>query len=334
MIGKKDYYSTLEVNPRASQEVIDAAYRILMKKYHPDVSKVDRSKELNVAHETLSDISKRKEYDKERLDRDKMVGPYKLQKLIAEGGFGRTYIARHTILDELVCIKDCLNVSAQDTDILIQEAKATWDLRHYAIPAMRDLIRTDDGRVLLVMSYVPGLTLEQIVDKVGPLDAETVCWITGRILNAFDYIHRHGVIHGDFKPQNVIVQDDKHMAVIVDFGLSLVKPTSTTISKGYTPHFAPPEEVDGRVLLPESDYYSLGMTMIYALGGGMQFVEKKIVPKSVPDELCSFIVKLIVKDLKNRPQYGKDDLCDMLTRIREKCFGRGRSGMKPIAGLK
>jgi serine/threonine protein kinase len=332
---KKDLYQVLEVHPKARTSVIDAAYRTLMKEHHPDVGASGLiAKDLNEAHEVLTDFLKRRDYDRSKdAAKSKIIGQYKVLEQIAEGGFGRTYKAEHTVLKELACIKDCSNVSLADTGMLIEEAKVLWDLRHYALPAMRDLIQLDDGRVLLVMSYIPGPTLEQLIEKSGPLDAEHVAWISERVLNALNYIHRHGVVHGDLKPQNIIVQPDKHMAVLVDFGLSDVKPTSKSEAKGYTPFFAPPEEIKGKPLIPESDYYSLGMTMIYALSGGTQHVERKQVPNDVPDPLCQFIRKMIARDVNNRLQYATEDLCDVIVEIRKKVFGRHRSGMKPIVGV-
>ncbi len=331
---KNDLYQVLEVSPRARLSVIEAAYRALMKDHHPDVGASGLiARDLNEAHDILTDSLKRKDYDRARHADDKNIGPYKVLDVIAEGGFGRTYRAEHKILKELVCIKDCSNVRPEDSPMLIDECKVLWDLRHYALPAMRDLIQLDDGRIFLVMSYIPGLTLEKHVKKTGAMDPEAVAWITERILNALNYIHRHGVIHGDLKPQNIIVQDDKHMAVLVDFGLSLVKPTRTSEAKGYTEFFAPPEEIAGKPLLPESDYYSLGMTMLYALSGGAEHVARKMVPSDVPDEMCQFVRRLIAHDIKGRPQYGKEDLCDTIVELRNKVFGRRRSFMKPIAGV-
>lgn len=333
----KDLYSILEVNPRARTEVIEASYKALMREFHPDTGASHdgrRARELNEAHEILTDSLKRSDYDKSRNPaKGKQIGPYRLIETIAEGGFGRTYKAEHTVLKELVCIKDCSNVSPQDTAMLIQECKTTWDLRHYAIPAMRDLIQTDDGRVLMVMSYIPGPTLEQLVQKIGPVDAEHVSWITERIMNACMYLHRNGVVHGDIKPQNVIIQPDRHMAVLVDYGLSLVKPTSKDESKGYTPFYASPEAMDGKPLIPESDYYSIGMTMIYALSGTTENVERKVVPSDVPDEICDFIKRMIAKSVENRPQYPKEDVVDTFVSVREKAFGRRRSNLKPITGF-
>lgn len=330
-----DYYTILEVSPRARIEVIESSYKTLMKLCHPDTGKSVNgatAREINEAHEILTDSYKRKKYDNDRYSiNPKQVGPYKVLSQIAEGGFGRTYKAEHTVLKELSCIKDCFNITPENTQILVDEAKAIWDLRHYALPTMRDLIQMDDGRVLLVMSYIPGPTLEQVVEKHGRIDFEATAWIMERVINGMNYLHRNGVVHGDIKPQNIIVQDDKHMAVLLDFGLSAVKPTADSEARGYTMFFAPPEEIAGKPLIPESDYYSLGMTMLYALSGGTKYVEKKMIPDDIPDEICNFVKRLITRDVNHRPQYGKDDLGDIIIEIREKVFGRRRSNLKPIS---
>ncbi|MFH1174259.1 MAG: protein kinase [archaeon] len=330
----KNLYDLLEVSPRARPEVITAAYKSLMNIYHPDKPTGDArvAKSLNQAKDILLNKDKRQEYD---VQRENLVGTtlgeYTLLGLIAEGGFGKTYKAKHTLLNELVCIKHAHYVSPQDEEILLNEAKAIWDLRHFSIPAVRNILKMDDGSLALVMSYVPGPTLEQIIKKVDRLEPEHVAWITERSLNALKYLHYNGVVHGDVKPQNIIIQPENHTIVLVDYGLSVIRPSPTkSTSPGFTPYFAAPEQIHGKTLLPETDFYGLGMTMIYALGGD---IEKKLVPKNVPDSLCSFIKSLIVYDVLKRPNWEKEDLADTLKDIRMKEFGRLRSGMKPIPGL-
>jgi serine/threonine protein kinase len=332
-----DPYVTLEVSPRASAPVIKAAYHALSKESHPDRSAdddlnsmVDRAKALNAAYATLSDPKKRAKFDKD-VKSGTLIGNYKVLEEIAEGGFGTTYKGEHTLTKAPVCIKHCSEVSNAHDAVLINEARAIWDLRHYALPVMRDMQRLEDGSLALIMSYIEGPTLEQVVEKAGKLDAETVAWITERILNALLYLHHHGVVHGDIKPQNIIVQPATHSVVLIDFGLAIVKPGGSTKSMGYTPTFAPPEQVAGKTLLPPSDFYSLGMLMIYALcGGDMAAVEARNVPSSVPDPVCTFIKSLVKKNVLLRPQ---DGLFDQFREIRQKAFGRARTGMKPIAGL-
>lgn len=328
----KDPYKTLEVDRRASPLVIKAAYHALIKENHPDKDSGSekKTKELNAAYEILSDNDKRKIYDGVSNDKSgTIIGSYKVLEPIADGGFGATYKAEHIITGDLVCIKHCSTISSTHDSILIEETKSIWDLRHYALPAMRDLLRLDDGSLALVMSYIPGHTLEQIVDGAGKLEAESMAWITERLLNALLYLHHHGVIHGDIKPQNVIVQPTTHSVVMVDFGLAMVKPGGSEKALGYTPVFASPEQVAGKTLLPASDYYSLGMLMIYGLNGGKN-MNKKQVPTSVPDPMAKFINSLVKENVLDRPQR---DLYDEFVKVRFDSFGRSRSGMKNIPGF-
>lgn len=328
-----DPYKTLEVSNRASQTVIKAAYQALIKLHHPDHSGSDKkTKELNAAYEILSDPDKKKTYDKNATDKSgTIIGSYKVLEPIAEGGFGATYKGEHIITKDPVCIKHCSMVSPSHDQILIQEMKSIWDLRHYSLPVMRDLQRLDDGSLALIMSYIPGYTLEQIVEKAGKIEPETTAWITERILNALLYLHHHGVIHGDIKPQNVIIQPNTHSVVLVDFGLAMVKPGSSDKSLGYTPTFAAPEQIAGKTLLPASDYYGVGMLMLYALNGGnIKRIEKKEVPSTVPDAMGEFIANLTKKNVLERPQ---EDLFDVLVKVRQESFGRIRSGMRNIPGF-
>lgn len=329
---KRDYYDLLEVSPGASPAVIGAAFKVLMTQHHPDKTGDDRmAKLLGEAHAVLKNKRSRKKYDRDRLKQHgKIIGDYRVLEEIAEGGFGITYRGEHVTLGTPVCIKHASSISTQDEEILMEEARAIWDLRHYAIPAVRNILKLEDGSVALVMSYIPGPTLYEIIEANRRLSAEHVCWITERILNALKYLHFHGVIHGDVKPGNVIIQPDSHMVALVDYGLSLIRPSRSSKSKGYTPLFAPPEQIRGMTLLPESDLYSLGMTMVFALGGE---VKKKEVPEEVPDSLCRFIRRLITYDMLQRPRWDKNDLIKELQDIRLKEFGRSSSFGMNIPGF-
>jgi len=335
-----DHYAVLQVHPKAAPEVIDAAWKALLKRHHPDAGTSGvHARALNAAHDVLSDTRQRATYDRERMPaHGDMVGQYEVLEQIAEGGFGSTHKCRDTITGLLSCVKFCTNVPPEYYDLLVEEARIISDLRHYAIPAYRQLARRDDGSYALVMSYIEGPTLEKVVRKAGRMDAEDVAWIAERVLNALKYLHYQGVIHGDIKPQNIIVQPERHMAVLVDFGLSAVRPTATTEAKGFTELFAPPEQVEGKPILPESDFYSLGITMLYALSGGDEdAVKRRLVPAQVPDALAAFIKQLIVRDVLRRPRWPEDptksDLIDQLRAVRKEAFGNERSQMKPIRGL-
>jgi serine/threonine protein kinase len=325
-------YDLLEISPRASEEVIKAAHEALTKKYNPDKKNEKKALEkLDEAREILLDKNKRENYDKKNENLvGKVIGDYKILELIAEGGFGKTYKGEEIPWGFPVCIKHANEISAEDEKILVEEALAIWDLRHYGIPAIRRLLKLPDKSLALVMSYIPGKTLEKIIKEVDSLDPESVCWIAERSLNILKYLHYNGVVHGDVKPKNVIIQPESHNIVLVDYGLSAIRPSGKDENKGYTPYFASPEQKKGKVLVPESDFYSLGMTMIYALGGN---VETKKIPDSVPETFSDFIKRLIVYDVSERPNWEKEDLFDSLVDLRSKLFGRRHSGLKKIPGL-
>lgn len=334
MVVLQDYYKLLEVDPKARPEVIHAAYRALMQEYHPDKGGIELvAKKLTEVKTVLLDPKKREDYDKKREGKESSledrIGNYQIVNQIAEGGFGKTFLGRHLVLDEPVCIKIPHENDPLYVEMLLEEAKSIWDLRHYALPVMRDIVREKD-RVALVMSYIPGKTLEKIVEKVGPLEPEHVSWIVDRSLNALQYLHHNEVIHGDVKPQNIIVQPTSHQIVLVDFGLAAVRPKKDDVNKGFTPYFASPEQEKGSVLLPASDYYSLGMTMIYALGGE---VESKKIPRATPEPLKEFITSLIVRDIAQRQELYASNIAETFAKVRRDSFGRASSGFKKIPGV-
>ncbi len=322
-------YEILQVDRKASSDVIHAAWKALIKNAHPDKGvSADITILLNDAKTTLLDSEKREEYDADLFKQvGSIIGSYRVLEEIAQGGFGTTYKGEHVKLQAPVCIKHAHRISHEDEQILANEANAMWDLSHPFIPTVRDFIVLEDKSCALVTSYIPGPTLYKVIEKNKRIDSESGAWICDRVLQALRYLHYHGVVHGDVKPQNIIVQPEKHTAVLVDYGLSAIKPSHTNKPLGYTPYFASPEQLKKMPLLPESDFYSLGMTLIYALGGD---VLKKTVPESVPKEFRDFIGKLTFQNALFRPSWEKENLVETLALAREKSFGRRQSNMKKL----
>lgn len=326
-------YDILQVRPNAQPEVIIAAGRALLQIYHPDKGgDADLAAKINQAREVLLDPSKRKAYDK-TLDAKvgDTIGSYRLVRKMSEGGFGEVYEAVHDVIGERVCIKMNLDVSPLHTDLFIKEARAIWDLRHHALPAVRDFYKLDNGKWALVMSYIPGPTLLQVIEKYQgkneQMDSEHVCWMMERVLDGLRYMHYHGVVHGDVKPQNIIIQPEEHTCALVDFGLASVRPTSNSQADGYTEIFASPESLRGGPLLPESDLYSLGLTMIYALGGDPR---GKRLPKATNPLVRDFISDLVIVDVNRRPHWENTDLVHQLRAVRKKAFGRVHTDYKKL----
>jgi serine/threonine protein kinase len=321
-------YQLLNVDPRASTDVVQAAFKALAAKYHPDRPTGDAKlfAEMSAARDILVDSGKRRDYDRTlRKDATKtgktVIGSYEVIKFLAEGAMGRTYVVRHLLTNKLAVLKACLEVGPEHEEIMLNEARAIWDIRHYAFPSIREVMKLEDGAVAIVMTYVAGPTVEQAVKHLGPIEPEHVGWIFERLLAGLNYLHANGVIHGDIKPQNVVLQPESHGAIMIDFGLSMVKPTGKSHNIGFTNHFSPPEQLsaDRKPLIPETDLYSLGMTMLYALTGKMA-TRNDPMPRNVPKELWNFIQRLTNPDIRLRPSWDTDLLRE-LGELRVKCFG-------------
>ncbi len=250
------------------------------------------------------------------------IGNYEIIRQIGEGGFGRTYEARHLVLGEKACVKQNINITDEDAELLRREAKLLWNVHHHSLPGLRDYFRLDDGSCVMVMSYIEGKPLDQSVKKHKAIHPEDVSWMTQRMLNALYYLHSKGIVHGDVKPPNIIVQPHEHNAVLVDYGLSCIRPKATTHAVGYTEMFAAPEILQGKPPIPESDLYSLGLTMIYALGGDLI---TRDIPSHVPQPLREFVQGLAQPDPLQRPTWDKEDLVKKLSNVRLEAFGRSHS---------
>lgn len=323
---RPDYYKALQLDQKADDEVILAAFNALALKHKKDDAMM---RLLNEAKRVLLDNSQRSFYDHEITPKNKkVIGDYRLIKKIAEGGFGTTYLAEHVRLGTKVCIKHAASISATDEELLNAEATSIWDLRHVGIPSIHNILTMPDGSLALVMSYIPGPTIAEFVEKHGGMEPIHVAWITERILNILKYLHMHGVVHGDVKPANTIIQPESHTIALVDYGLSVVRPHKATGAKGFTPFFAAPELREGKPPIPESDLFGLGMLMVYALGGDVEYGR---LPRSTPDHLELFIKNLVRRDPFARPKVWKDiDLCETIREVRQADFGSPTSAMKPL----
>ena len=253
------------------------------------------------------------------------IGNYKILKMISEGGFARIYQAEHIILEELACIKQCKEITNDYMELLRQEAKLLWKLHeHHSIPTVKDFFRVNDGSYVMAMSYIDGTSLDEIIPPNARMHHEDVCWTTERLLEAVFYCHYNGIIHGDIKPGNVIVEPKKHDIKLIDFGLSLYKPTSSTKPTGFTEAFAAPDVLEGKTPIPETDLYGIGITMLYALGGNPML---KSIPNNVPLEIKDFCNALLRYDPMERPNWENTNLVQRLLDVRQAVFGRRHTEM-------
>ena len=196
---------------------------------------------------------------------------YRVERLLSQGGMGAVYYATDLTFSTPVAIKENLEVSPDAQKQFAREAGLLHQLRHPNLPRVTDYFSIPGQGQYLVMDYVEGDDLDQILARQGPIpEAQAVAWI-GQVLDALDYLHCQNVIHRDVKPANVKITP-RGQVFLVDFGLAKVYDPAlktTTGARGVTPGYAPPEQYGTARTDARSDLYSVGATL-YALLTGQQ----------------------------------------------------------------
>ena len=196
--------------------------------------------------------------------RGQVVGKYKILSTIGSGGFGTVFLAEDTWIDKRVALKVPHKQGADSVDLL-REPRLLASLNHPNIVTILTAERLEDV-FFIVMEFVAGETLEAIIARDGALELPLALDYTCQICNAVDYAHRHGVLHRDLRPSNVLVADSG-LVKVADFGTSRfleIAAHGTTVI-GSPPYMAP-EQFQGKAMFA-SDIYSLGVTMYQMLTG-------------------------------------------------------------------
>src|SRR4051794_15968404 len=213
------------------------------------------------------------------------LGPYRLRRRIGAGGMGEVYLAEHRLLKRPCAVKLIRPEAVADPDARARferEVQITAALPHPNIVEVYDYGRAEDGAYYYVMEYLPGLSLEQLVERHGPLPPGRAVHLLRQVCRALRVAHAEGLIHRDIKPSNVIVAGSvgiEDLAKLLDFGLVL--PLAGSGAPGLTregqvlgtPPFMAPEQAtaDGRAVDGRSDLYALGAVAYYLLTGRPPF---------------------------------------------------------------
>ena len=204
-----------------------------------------------------------------------VAGRYRLAELLGRGGMGRVWLARDTVLDRDVAIKEIdlpAALVAGDREgaqrRTLREARAAARLSHRNVAQVYDVFQSGD-RTWIVMEYVPSRSLQQVLDTDGPLEPRRVAEIGLEVLAVLDAAHRAGVRHRDVKPGNVLLGEDGRV-VLTDFGIATMDGDSIITSSDVlvgSPKYMSPERARNGAALPASDLWSLGATLYAAVEG-------------------------------------------------------------------
>ncbi len=283
------------------------------------------------------------------------IGPYELLELIGEGGMGLVYKVRHIGAGNTLALKILRKELANDpvnVKRFQQELKTTGMLTHPNMVPVYDSGVTEDGAPFLVMEYIDGWNLSQILEQEGYLDLDRFFHLFTQVCDALIHAHDRRIIHRDLKPSNIMVTANDtgfESAKIVDFGIARVFQRATINGTKLTqmgdvlgsPIYMSPEQCLSQKLDERSDVYSLGVVMYEAISGAPPFPGDTAVeiimghlqekPPSltrirpdfnIPGDLELLIYSCLEKDPGIRPQKVKD-VCEELRRVAVSARSRG-----------
>lgn len=199
---------------------------------------------------------------------------YRVIRHLGKGGMGAVYEAVDLRLGHTVALKQALTTNPELWKQFEREARMMARLNHFVLPRVSDYF-TEGNRAFLVMQFVEGTDLaEMIAQQPGPFPQSAVVAWADQLLDALIYLHAHErqIIHRDIKPHNLKVTPDGHI-VLLDFGLAKATSNSSTAAAtctsvfGYTPRYAPLEQIQDLGTSPRSDIYALGATLYHLLTG-------------------------------------------------------------------
>ena len=259
---------------------------------------------------------------------------YEIIKSIGEGGMANVYLAYDTILDRRVAIKVLRGDLSNDEKFVRRfqrEALSASSLSHPNIVEMYD-VGEDNGIYYIVMEYIEGKTLKQLIKKRGALTLSEAIDIMLQITDGISQAHDSYIIHRDLKPQNIMIKEDGTIK-ITDFGIAMAlnstQLTQTNSVMGSV-HYLPPEQASGKGSTIRSDIYSMGILFHEILTGTLPFkgdnaveialkqmrdeipsVRKK--NPAIPQSVENVILKATAKNPKNRYSDAKEMHADLLT---------------------
>ena len=280
-----------------------------------------------------------------RLEPGRELGPVRLVREIGRGATGAVFLGHHTVLGRDVAVKFLTTVTAGADGLkrFVDEARAAAAVRHAHLTQIFHA-DVDGGTPYLVLEYVRGPTLRQLLDDAGPLGANVAAAVLGDVAAAVHELHCRGVIHRDIKPSNVLV-DKEGRLFVTDFGLAVRRthlPTGAgpagDVDFAGTPAYMAPEMFEGRISA-RTDVYAMGV-MTYQLlagatpfSGGFHELRDKHLHEPLPTEclrsagVAPEVVEVVERATSKQPMFRYKTAPDFARALRD----AARCGMPELA---
>ena len=266
---------------------------------------------------------------------------YEIIRVIGEGGMANVYLANDTILNRKVAVKVLRGDLANDEKFVRRfqrEALSASSLNHPNIVEMYD-VGEDDGNFYIVMEYVDGKNLKQLIKRRTKLSLTEVVDIMKQLTDGISHAHDSFIIHRDIKPQNMLILDNG-LVKITDFGIAVAlnstQLTQTNSVMGSV-HYLPPEQAAGKGATFKSDIYSLGIMMYELITGKLPFrgenaveIALKQMKEPIPsirednNEIPQAVENIVLKACAKNPKNRYDSIVDMKNDI-EVCLSKEHS---------
>jgi serine/threonine protein kinase len=249
----------------------------------------------------------------------KTLGNYQIMDELGRGGMAVVYRAYQASLNRYVAIKVLppqLSFEREFVERFQREAKAAARLRHPNIVVIHD-VGHQEGVYYIIMEYLEGRTLKDVIEREGPLPSRRVGRIVEQVATALDYAHQQGFVHRDVKPSNIFVGKGDHVT-LTDFGIAKAGSETQHLTRAGTlmgtPEYMSPEQAEGETVDRRTDLYALGVVLYHMLVGRVPFrgatphatlhaviYEPPPPPRQINPNLDPALEAVIIKAVAKRP---------------------------------
>ena len=296
--------------------------------------------------------------DSEAEDRPSLVGQllagrYRIDRLLGQGGMGAVFLAEHVHMRKAVAVKVLHREMTYLQEVVARferEAVAAGRIEHAHVASATDFGRLEDGSFYLVLEYVEGKSLRQMLDDGGPLSTERALHVASQIADALSAAHAAGIVHRDLKPDNVMLierEGDPLFVKVLDFGIAKIElggaqsPLTQMGSVFGTPEYMAPEQAAGTPVDARADLYTLGVILYEMLAGKTPFSDDDLVvvltrqmtadPPALPPAVDANVAALVMQMLAKNPDERPQSAHDVMARI--EAFSSVAMGSSPLSAM-